>query len=366
MDTKEPNAPEPLIDMDEHGEQDTMLDDIVQHLSALGVSLDDEGLPEIMKEVLYEESARSGKRILRDLKKRLPELVQSKAQSREKFQKRLQRLWGNAFSKLEMMIVCSLGAGENFNQNYHDTAVMKQDYIFYVLVRLHARTILISQEILTLLRAGFAAGAHARWRTLHEIVVVGLFVVKHGQETAERYMLHSGIDSYKAMLQYEQHREALGYEPMEKSEIDAIEQQKEELLTRYGPEFYSDYGWASRAVGKVRPNFTDLESNVGLEHYRPLYRMSGHGIHAGPKGLAFNLGSWPDTGILLVGPSNGGLADPGHSTALSILQMTLALIQYRPKVHDLMLGQMMMQLADEIGDAFHRAQKRWEARAANT
>ena len=41
-----------------------------------------------------------------------------------------------------------------------------------VQTRLHARACQIAREVLTLLYAGFAEGAMARWRALHELAVL--------------------------------------------------------------------------------------------------------------------------------------------------------------------------------------------------
>ena len=53
---------------------------------------------------------------------------------------------------------------------------------------MHARACRTGYEILTLLDAGLASAAHARWRSLHEVAAVAFFVKEHGPETAERYL----------------------------------------------------------------------------------------------------------------------------------------------------------------------------------
>jgi hypothetical protein len=50
----------------------------------------------------------------------------------------------------------------------------------------------------------FACGRHgdgaiARWRTLHEIAVIAMCVRDRGDAMAERYLLHSTVESYKAL-----------------------------------------------------------------------------------------------------------------------------------------------------------------------
>jgi len=53
------------------------------------------------------------------------------------------------------------------------------------LARLYGRACQIGRKIELLLSNGFADGAEARWRTLHELTVVACFIYKHGEETAK-------------------------------------------------------------------------------------------------------------------------------------------------------------------------------------
>ncbi|NJM53745.1 MAG: hypothetical protein HC846_10380 [Blastocatellia bacterium] len=78
---------------------------------------------------------------------------------------------------------------------------------FEVLLSLYARACLVSSEILVLLKAGFPDGSHARWRTLHEIAVVAMFIEKHGKEVAERYLLHEYVEDYKGAMQHQKYCE---------------------------------------------------------------------------------------------------------------------------------------------------------------
>jgi len=339
--------------------EDPMLKDLVSALAEMGV----ESVPqEVIESSILNQAHQSAKALLRTLNKGRSKMLTDHRRFRERFERRLQRLWGTALDKLEMLIVCSQEAGEEFNDRWRPTAVREQDFVFEVLVRLHARAIQTSREITILLRSGYAAGAHARWRTLHEISAVAAFVAKHGNETAERYLLHVAVESHKAMVQYREYYEQLGYAAPSKSDVEAVEQQKEALLQRFGKDFYSDYGWAV-LPGKSRPKFLDIEAEAGLEHLRPFYRMSGHPIHAGPKGIFFNLGLGSNPDLLPSGASNGGLADPGHSTAISLVQVTTALLGHKTWLQDVTTMRMFTLLADEIGEAFIRAHRRWEKRA---
>ncbi|MDY6966866.1 MAG: DUF5677 domain-containing protein [Halobacteriota archaeon] len=241
----------------------------------------------------------------------------------------------------------------------------EQDCVFEILTRLHARACQTASEVLVLLESGHADGAHARWRSLHEIAVVGFFVKLHGNAVAERYLLHDGVESYKAAVQYQEHCSTIGYEPLSQEEFDEIEANYRSLINRFGTSYKSDYGWAASALGKERPTFRDIEEEAGLDHLRPFYKLASHNVHANPKGVFFKHGLYPNSGdILLAGPSNTGLADPSHGTAISLGQITVALITIRPNIDRLVACEVLIKLGPEIGKEFLAAQKSLENQEA--
>jgi hypothetical protein len=56
----------------------------------------------------------------------------------------------------------------------------------------------------------------------------------HGEELAERYVLHEAVESKRAVTDYETYRERLGYEPLEQAEIKALEGSCVALKARFG------------------------------------------------------------------------------------------------------------------------------------
>lgn len=283
------------------------------------------------------------------------------AEIRSTFEKRLFDRWGAALELFEMFIVMATEAGEDFNKEFRPEASKDRDFVFDVLTRLHARSCQIANEILTLLKSGYADGAHARWRTLHEITVVGIFVEKFGQGVAERYLLHSAVESRRGAQQYQRYHARLGYEPILDEELSTIERSYQELLDRFGRPFANSYGWAAQATGKADPNFSDIEQSVGLEHWRSHYKFASHNVHANPRGIFSKLGLHPQRQqLLLAGASDTGFTDPAHSAAVSLLQITASLLTLRPNLDRLSICSMLITLTDEIGNEFLAAQKRVE------
>ena len=135
---------------------------------------------------------------------------------------------------------------------------------------------------------------------------------------------------------------------------------RDDLCNRFGSSFAGSYGWAAESLAKDRPNFSDIEQAVGLEHLRPYYRMASHNVHANPKGVSFKLGLRDQDDVLLAGPSNFGLTDPAHSTAISLLQLSVALLNLRPNIDRIITLKIMTTLSEEIGDTFLRIQLEME------
>jgi hypothetical protein len=274
------------------------------------------------------------------------------------FKRRLQGRWGPATQSLRMLLTISREFGESLNQETRAGSSDDARYRVEILTRLPARGCQVVEEILALLAAGLADGAMARWRTLHEIAVVALFISRHGEELAERYLLHQCVESKKAAMKYAACHERLGYEAMTPEETKLIDERYAAVIDRYGGDFRSDYGWACEALGNRNPNFDALEASVGLDHWRAHYRMAGHNVHANPKGAIFKLGLLDEVNLLLAGPSNAGLADPGQSAALSLTQLSSALLVLQTTFDNLVALRTMLLLEREIGEMFLKADQR--------
>lgn len=232
-----------------------------------------------------------------------------------------------------------------------------------VLLGLHSRGVQVAEETLALLRCGFAAGAEARWRTLHEIAVVASFIAQRGAATAERYVLHDSVQLKIAMEQEQRHHEALGLDPYTPEEIDEIQRKVADLEQRFGPVYLRDWGWAAADFGRTSknnpPTFLDIEASLNFSHFRPAYRSASQAIHAGPSGFIDHPGrreGW--TPALLTGPTEFGLGEPGSRTAKSIWILSRALMELQPFPFDLVGIRAMKLLAAEVAHQFQISAQR--------
>jgi hypothetical protein len=280
---------------------------------------------------------------------------------RLRFERRLYLRWGEALDLVRLFRLWCLQAGTAFHDRRRPTA---GDWVHEALVRLHARSCLVAAEVIALLEAGLASGAHARWRSAHEIAVIAFFLRQHGQDAAERYLLHDAVESHRSVADYQRYATRLNYEPFAAAEVDEIQAVRDELVTRFGRDYGSQYGWAAAALGKPRPTFRDIEAAVSLDHLRPYYRMASHPTHAGPKGLAFDMGLLSNS-VMLAGPSNAGLADPGHGIAISLLHNTVTLLNHDPDMGDVVTMMFLLNASDAVGDAFLRASRKLDAEDAD-
>ena len=149
----------------------------------------------------------------------------------------------------------------------------------------------------------------------------------------------------------------MGYDPLSENEVAELKEIHDELIRRFGSNYRTDFGWASVAINIDKPTFRDIENSVGLNHLRPYYKMACHNVHANPRGILFKLGLYPESGdILLAGPSNVGLTDPGQLTALSLVQISTTLLTHQPNIDRLIACNIMMTLEREIGSAFFDAE----------
>jgi hypothetical protein len=201
-----------------------------------------------------------------------------------------------------------------------------------------SRGVQVGEEVLTLLRGGMAAGAEARWRTLHELAVVSSFVSLHDDEMAEGYLVHGEFKWHRRMLDEHRHHERLGFEPYTKDQLREAEKRVANLKKRYpNPFFKDDYGWAAEALGRrdrnkhKTPRLTDLEKHLDLAHFRPAYASASNAIHAGPAGLLEHpAGETLNKPGFLIRATAHGLREPGVRTAISLFILVQRLTETLP------------------------------------
>jgi hypothetical protein len=259
------------------------------------------------------------------------DVLRRKKEWRAGFEYRLRQHWGEALDEYELVVEAAMLMWTDFNRRWFYPARAANDHQTVSLIELLSRCLRVAQEVLALLSGGFAAGAQARARTMHELAVVAMFLKANPPSVARRYREHSVVKKYKRATAYNETlpvtHAGRGYEPVDAHTMKVLAEERDRLKKRYGADFLKgDYGWAVAALGNKRPNLSDLEKSVNLGHLRPFYDWASQDVHAGSHG---NELSYAERGsgarTLNAGPSNAGLADPASSAMVSLLQTATAL-----------------------------------------
>jgi hypothetical protein len=268
---------------------------------------------------------------LEDWNSQKRDLLRQKKEWRAEFEDRIRQRWGDALDEYEAVVEAAMSMWRDFNKRWFYPSRAADDHQTVSLIELHSRCLRVAQEVLALLSAGYAAGAHARVRTMHELAVVAMFLKENPPNVARRYQEHAVVERHKRAKEYNAtlagDRTNRGYEPIDDATIKALAEQRDRLKKRYGPDFVKGgYSWAASALGNKRPTFRDLEKSVNMGHLRAFYAWSSQEVHAGSHGNELSYAERASGAHTLnAGPSNGGLADPAAGAMVSLLQATSAL-----------------------------------------
>ncbi|MEZ4702946.1 MAG: DUF5677 domain-containing protein [Rhodothermales bacterium] len=316
-------------------------------------------------EALLAQTVEENRREWRDwIAQNASSVVRQHRADRVGFELRLQARWHDVLERLDFIQWWCVDLGQEAKLRYVESD-RDQGHLGRALFKLHAQSCLIGSEVIALLRSGHSSGAMARWRSLHETVAVLSFIKENGEDVAQRYFLHNIVQSRDAAREYQKHCDKLGYEPFTEEEMESMESQYRRLKDQFGKPFAdSDYGWAQRALfgddSKQNASFSWIEKQAGLDHLRPFYRMAGHSVHANPKSLSAQIGLIDSESVLLAGPSNYGLADPGQATANSLALSTVSILTYVGDIDFLAVSQELMDLAKATNEMFVATQKQIE------
>lgn len=154
-----------------------------------------------------------------------------------------------------MLLTASRELGEETYKEARRSRAKRNRHRTDVLIRLHARACQVAGEIITLMESGYADGAMARWRTLHEIGVVIALIAEHGDDLAERYLAHDTVETARALDVYQKTHAALGYAPPAKRMVKRADRLLKLAVAKYGPEFETNMaGQRNSSAGRNLPS----------------------------------------------------------------------------------------------------------------
>lgn len=266
------------------------------------------------------------------------------------FERRNKRRWKQPLDQLKIMICIAEESADSLVDEWNKEH-LDDPYTFGALNHLFVKSLLLSREIICLIEGGFADGALGRWRTLHETAATASFIAQNDELTAERFIAGFSFKSKKAMLQINEYAERAGLNPFSDEELQAANEECDELKKRLGEGLEDDWGWARVALGvKSKPNLFDIERETALDHWRPRYRWSSQNVHSGYRPPLSSLGmAESQVSAHLTGASNGGMVDPIHMTAISLSIAASSFLGRWPNTDRLVASIILNEISVDIG-----------------
>ena len=279
-----------------------------------------------------------------------------------RFIKRNIQRWKNGFLALDTLITVSTEAGQSFQREFLQLEDYKNDVQLGMLMRIHARSIRVSSEIIVLMKAGYADGALSRWRSLYELALAALSIARIGRPAAIDYFLSGKVKALEGMKEHRNCADRMNHLTLSEDEIRDASERVEKLLAQHNrklDDYNGDYGWLRKYIKSGKRQ--KVEEFLGLSHWNHDYKWASQDVHSGYREMRALLAmSEAGEDILLVGPSNSGMADPGHRTAICLAWTTTAFTNCYLKEEDypfdsfrrLIWTKIINRLCDEIGEAF--------------
>jgi hypothetical protein len=243
------------------------------------------------------------------------------------------KIWGKALDLFELFINTSIEITTNFNPSKLENFNENID-LYDALQRLQGRACLLSNEILVLLRAGFADGAYARCRTLYETMVISCFITDNGNDTAKRYLDYSIVNELNEAKLFTKYNEIFK-DNINNEEIEELKKEVDKLKQQYGEQFINgDYNWALNIIQPKKGNqirFWEIEAKVDfVKHMKPFYKSSSNNIHTASSSLYFHRGlNSENSHEILMGASDLGIEIPCELSSYFINITTSNLILYK-------------------------------------
>ena len=229
------------------------------------------------------------------------------------------RDWGSAFTTSECFYVIVSRAVAEYEQSVAELSELERGMkinTYTALYNIYRRASQQFAEIMTLVKNGFSDGAFARWRSMHELVVIASFVRKYGEPVAEKFIEASDSED------------------------------------RY------DWAMASGAFRETKRHvtfgdilkLTDMNDEVWKENYT----VANQTVHASPQGTFGRLGE--DSGGS--GRSGYGIAAPAIQSANTLALITSMLLSVFPE--EKTVGDMARaaRWLDELTDAYYATHER--------
>ncbi|MCV6598543.1 MAG: DUF5677 domain-containing protein [Mangrovicoccus sp.] len=266
------------------------------------------------------------------------------------FVERVYARWKPSFDCLEMMFSVARELGELHGKAFLEESRGQNDAVMLALANIFPRALLVTREIICLLRGGFPDGALARWRSLHELTVTAMYIAKHGECAAISYFQSFHFAARRAARQMNEHSVRAQVPKFSEDEMKEFDTRCEEAERILGRRIEKDsLGEWPKITGLN--SFAAIEKDVDMDHWRPRYKWASGHTHAHFKPMAKLLGM-AEAGhdAHLVGSSNSGFVDPFSMTAISLSQITGTYLLHGTNADRIIHTSVMQNIAREMGE----------------
>lgn len=281
-----------------------------------------EAISQVVPDVLREVAEILGNQISKEA---IEHTIQLKAAHSDRAET-VRRMWAPAIDQFDLLRHIVLDW--NYEAVEHRLGAYAKPSTAFAVTKLVARAYEVAGELISLVRDGYADGALARWRSLHEICVVAMFLARRSDRCSEMYLSHHLVEQLR-LLEIDRASGTTGVRDTQRDRyVRNLRIRKTAAVNKFGTAFARDYGWASVELGRDRTTFRDLESQVGLETLRRGYQQANSTVHGGALAALTRISLGPDQGIdgAEISPAYGCEVAMNYATAsLSMLVAELSL-----------------------------------------
>ncbi|HLZ59908.1 MAG TPA: DUF5677 domain-containing protein [Ktedonosporobacter sp.] len=282
------------------------------------------------------------------------ELLSEYREKQTAFERQCWERWKPAFDLYDWVLLQTREAARFFLHHYWSQAVEQEDWMYEAQTRLQARAYRTACEVRALLLGGNPDGALARWRSIHEILVVMSFLQKYGAETAKRFLKYDLVQTAENWDRYDKlppEWQTLSVTPEEAAQA---RDERAKILQEYGQSFRNENGWASAALGLTKDTSSvtsaRLEEVVGLQPFRFYHHIASNHIHVNMKGLT------NDFRADLI-PLMDEFSPAAYTTLWGLAECTAIMVNLRPDPNTEEIIKKLYSRVAEAGQMFMRIQQ---------